>query len=115
VDGKGLARFDLDIVNVGEKSVAIGRLQFHMRRDPDGRDVDLMVRADGLRAYGVKIGGGLQLYTTLSQANALLPLLKGDNSWPEAIQRWRAQGGAAKPSQGIAAVLSPDWFLTPLY
>jgi len=115
VDGKGLARFDLDIVNVGEKSVAIGRLQFHMRRDPDGSDLDLMVRADGLSALGVKIGGGLQLYTTLSQATALMPLLRGDNSWPEAIQNWRAQGGAAKPSQSKAAILSPDWFLSPLY
>jgi hypothetical protein len=112
-DGKGLARFDLDIVNVGEKSVAIGRLQFHMRRGP--ADLDLMVRADGLAAYGVKVGGGLQLYTTLRRASALMPLLKGENSWPEAIQNWRARGGTTEPSQGIAAVLSPEWFLTPLY
>ncbi|HET7083944.1 MAG TPA: DUF2125 domain-containing protein [Rhizomicrobium sp.] len=115
VDGKGLARFDLDIMDVAEKVVAIGRLQFHMRRDPDGHDLDLMIRADGLQAYGIKVGGGLQLYTTLSQAAALAPLLKGEKSWPGAIQQWRAQGGAAKPSQGVAAILSPEWFLTPLY
>jgi hypothetical protein len=114
LDAKGLSRFDLDIVDLGAKDVAIGRLQFHMRRDPDGSDLDLMLRTDGLQLEGMK-AGNLQLYVTLSNVQALLPLLRGETSWPEAAQRWRDQGGKAKPSNGLVAALSPVWRLSPLY
>ena len=114
LDAKGLNRFDLDIANLGGNSFAIGRLQFHMRRDPDGRDLDLMFRTDGLQLAGLK-AGGLELYATLNQLGALMPLLRGEASWPEAVKTWRAQGGMAKLSKGLAAALSPVWRLSPLY
>ena len=114
LDGKGLNRFDLDIVDLGGKSFAIGRLQFHMRRDPDGSDLDLMLRTDGLALERVKLGN-LQLYVTLTQIEALMPLLRGEASWPDAAQHWRAQGGTAKLSSGLVAGLSPVWRLSPLY
>jgi hypothetical protein len=113
-DSKGLNRFDLDIANLGGNSFAIARLQFHMRRDPDGRDLDLMLRTDGLKLGGLT-AGNLELYATLSQLNALMPLLRGEASWPETARNWRAQGGRAKPSNGLAAALSPVWRLSPLY
>ncbi|HTC84585.1 MAG TPA: DUF2125 domain-containing protein [Rhizomicrobium sp.] len=114
LDGRGLNRFDLDIVDLGNSSFAIGRLQFHLRRDPDGTDLDLMFGTDGLQLDRVKIGN-LQLYVTLSQAEALLPLLRGEASWPQATQRWRALGGTAKLSSGLLAGQSPVWRLSPLY
>jgi hypothetical protein len=114
LDGRGLNRFDLDIVDLGNSSFAIGRLQFHLRRDPDGTDLDLMFTTDGLQLDRVKIGN-LQLYVTLSQAEALLPLLRGEASWPQATQRWRALGGTAKLSSGLLAGQSPVWRLSPLY
>jgi hypothetical protein len=114
LDAKGLARFDLDIVDLGGNNVAIGRLQFHMRRDPDGSDLDVMFRTDDLRLDRVRLGN-LQLSVTLSRLEALLPLLRGEASWPEAVQRWRAQGGSAKLSNGLVAGLSPAWRLSPLY
>ena len=114
LDAKGLARFDLDIVDLGGNNVAIGRMQFHMRRDPDGRDLDVMFRTDDLRLDRVKLGN-LQLSVTLSRLEALLPLLRGEDSWPQAVQRWRAQGGTAKLSNGRVAGLSPAWRLSPLY
>lgn len=113
LDAKGLSRFDLDIVDLAARDVAIGRLQFHMRRDPDSSDLDLMLRTDGLQLEGVKLGN-LQLYVTLSQLDALLPLLRGETSWPEAAQHWRDQGGKAKLSNGLLG-LSPVWRLSPLY
>ena len=46
LDDKGLSRADLDIVGMGAKDFTIGHFQFHMRRDPDGADLDLMLKAD---------------------------------------------------------------------
>jgi hypothetical protein len=114
LDKKGLNRFDLDILDLGGNSFAIGRLQFHMRRDPDGSDLDLMLKADELALDRVKLGD-LQLYVTLSKAEALLPLLRGEMSWPQAAQHWRELGGEAKLSKGLLAALSPVWRLSPLY
>ena len=114
LDGRGLNRFDLDIMDLGDKNFTIGRLQFHMRRDPDGRDLDLMLRTDGLELAGLK-AGNLELYVTLNQLNALMPLLRGEVSWPDAAQRWREQGGKAKLANGLLAALSPVWRLSPLY
>ncbi|HWU56871.1 MAG TPA: DUF2125 domain-containing protein [Rhizomicrobium sp.] len=114
LDGKGLSRFDLDIVNLGGNSFTIDRLQFHMRRDPDGSDLDLMFKTDGLQLAGLK-ADNLELYATLSQLSALMPLLRGETSWPEAAKSWRAQGGTAKLSKGLLAALSPVWRLSPLY
>ena len=114
LDRRGLSRFDLDIVGLGDSSFTIGRLQFHMRRDPDGSDLDLMFKTDGLQLAGLKVGD-LQLYITLSQLNALMPLLRGEVSWPDAAQHWREQGGKAKLTNGLLAALSPVWRLSPLY
>jgi hypothetical protein len=114
LDSKGLSRFDLDIANAGGSSFAIGRLQFHMRRDPGGSDLDLMFRTDDVRLEQVKLGN-LQLYVSLNQLEALLPLLRGEAGWPAAVQRWRDQGGRAKLSKGLLAELSPVWRLSPLY
>jgi hypothetical protein len=114
LDGKGLSRFDLDISSLGSNSFTIDRLQFHMRRDPDGSDLDLMFKTDGLQLAGLK-ADSLELYATLSRLNALMPLLRGEASWPEAVQNWRAQGGTAKLSKGLLAALSPVWRLSPLY
>lgn len=114
LDKEGLRRFDLDIANMGDAAFTITRFQFHMRRDPDGQSLDLMLKADGLKSQSLS-AENIQLYTTLSQARALAPLLRGDASWPKATARWRAEGGQAKPSQAMAAGLESDRLLSPLY
>jgi hypothetical protein len=98
---QALALFDLDIADASAKNIAAARFQFHMRRDPDGKDLDLMLEADGVRG-----GNDVKVYATLSNAAAFLPLLRGDASWPDAARAWRAQGGTAKYSQGTDALLS---------
>ena len=113
-DAKGL-RASISISWIwAARSFTVAALQFHMRRDPDGSDLDLMLGTDALKLEGVK-QGNLQLYITLSQLDALLPLLRGETSWPQAVQRWRAQGGKAKLSNGLLAGLSPVWRQSPLY
>lgn len=113
-DRNGLARFDLDIMDSGARDFTIGRLQFHMRRDPNGSDLDLMLRADSVTGFGPpqKL---VQVYATLNKERALASLLNGTMSWPMAIARWHGQGGWARLSQIVAPGFSPDKLLSPLY
>jgi hypothetical protein len=99
---------------MGGQDFTIGRLQFHMRRDPDGSDLDLMFKADALQTHTLK-AEKLQFYTTLNRAESLMALLRGEMPWPQATASWRAQGGKAKPSQVIAPGLAADGILSPLY
>ena len=110
LDDRGLARADLDLVDLRAKDSTIGRFQFHMRRDPDCADLDLMLRADAAGAPKE-----VQVYATLSRAGQLAPLLKGNTSWPQADANWRAQGGVARLSQVVAPGLDPQAILSPLY
>jgi hypothetical protein len=107
---QGLRRFDLDIVGMGGKDFAIGRFQFHMRRNPDGADLDLMLRTDAAGARKQ-----VQIYATLSRAGSLISLLEGKTSLPEAHANWRAQGGKARLSQVVAPGLDAEKLLSPLY
>ena len=112
LDAQGLRRFDLDIVQIGGADFTLARLQFHMRRDPDGNSLDLMISIDSLPAGKP---AHLQLYVTLPKAKALMSLLQGDIAWPEATKRWRSQGGTEKLSNGPAADQALGKFLKPLY
>jgi hypothetical protein len=107
---EGLRRFDLDIIGMGAKDFTIGRLQFHKRRDPDGSDLDLMLKADAAGARKQ-----VQVYALLNRAGSLVSLLKGETAWPDAAAAWRARGGTAKLSQVIAPGLAADALLSPLY
>jgi hypothetical protein len=110
LDDKGLSRADLDIIGMSAKDFSIGRLQFHMRRDPNGTDLDLMLKADGAGT-----GKDLQVYANLTRADLLAPLLKGQASWPQACSGWRAQGGVARLSQVVAPpATDPQSILSPL-
>jgi hypothetical protein len=106
----GLRRFDVDVMDAGSKDFTIGRFQFHMRRDPDGKSLDLMLRADNWNGRKQ-----VQVYATLSNAGAFEGLLKGEASWPDAAAAWRAQGGKAKLSQVIAPGLDPEALISALY
>lgn len=110
LDAKGLARADLEIVDMGGKDFTIGRFQLHMRRDPDGTDLDLMLKAESAGTRKL-----VQVYAALTHASSLASLLKGETSWPDADTNWRAQGGTAKLSQVVAPGLDPKEILSPFY
>lgn len=110
VDDKGLSRADLEIVGMAAKDFAIGRFQLHMRRDPDGAGLDLMLKAEGAGTRNL-----VQVYATLSHASSLTSLLKGEASWPDADANWKAQGGRANLSQVVAPGLDAQAILSPLY
>jgi hypothetical protein len=105
LDAQGLRRFDLDIASLAGPDFALARFQFHMRRDPNGNSLDLMVSTDRFEA-GSKKPEHRQLYATLEKSRPLMPLLRGESSWPDAVQRWRAHGGNEKLPSDAAAPLA---------
>jgi hypothetical protein len=121
----GLARFDLDMADAGEKGWALSRFQFHMRRDPDGKKLDLMFALEGLQLRPRLAGftfklkpGNLSFYASLSHLDALEDFLAGRASWPQTAERWRALGGNATLSQvkrGAVTVITPQILTSPLY
>jgi hypothetical protein len=117
LSGGGLSRFDLDIAAAGSRNFIAGRFQFHMRRDPDGRNLDLMLRADSVRPAGTHgaPAKNMQAYVSLTNASVFAPLLRGEVSWPDAARAWRSGGGVAKLSQVTAPEWSPDRLLSSLY
>jgi hypothetical protein len=92
-DQKGLARFDLELAAAAGKNFTAAHFQFHLRRDPDGHDLDLMTSADDVKPAPLS---AWKVYASLNNEAALLPLLRGEASWPQAVTAWRTTGGTAK-------------------
>lgn len=103
VDAHGLARFDLDIVDLGSPQITAGRFQFHMRRETESLKV--MVQADSVQGSGIdqKL---VQAYADLNRPDMLAPLLAGQIPWPVAAMLWRSNGGRAALSQTEAPNLA---------
>jgi hypothetical protein len=122
---RGLARFDFDMADAGESGWALSRFQFHMRRDPDAKNLDLMFALDGLQLRPRLAGltfklkpGDLSFYASLNRLDVLEDLLAGKASWPQTAERWRALGGKATLSQikrGAVTVVTPQILTAPLY
>lgn len=96
-DARGLARFDIDVVAADGTGFTAAGLQFHLRRDPDRKTLDVMLAADDVKGQ-TPFGGGiaqLRLYAGLNDIRALAGLLAGTQAWPDAAAAWRAAGGGA--------------------
>jgi hypothetical protein len=66
-----------------------------------------MASADALKSQALSFAK-LRAYWTLTEAEALMPLLAGKAKWPEALAQWRAQGGALEPISGtVPGLLAP--------
>lgn len=111
LDAHGLARFDLDIVDLGSAAITAGRFQFHMRRE--AQTLKMVLQADNVQGSGVdqKL---VQAYVDLNRLDRLAPLLEGQIAWPAAATQWRRNGGRATLSQTSAPDLAQD-VLSNLY
>jgi hypothetical protein len=98
-DARGLARFDLDVVDADGEGFTARRLQFHMRRDPDGKGLDVMARADDWKTDG-EAAPLVEGYFTLTAAAPLMPLLDGKAFWPDAARAWHDGGGQQVLTKG---------------
>jgi hypothetical protein len=98
---RGVSRIDIDIVDAVGTGFTARRLQFHMRRDPDGQDLDLMVKGDGLTGFGAPLKL-VQAYVTLNQGDVLMPLLQGAAYWPDVARAWHGHGGEVKMDKAVA-------------
>lgn len=108
-DDKGLKRFDIDIVDAGGAQFTAAELQLHLRRDPDGKSVDVMIRGDRVAGHSQ-----IQAYVTLTSAGELMPLLAGIAPWPDAVRAWHGHGGEVKLDKGVEPDLAAR-ALTALY
>jgi hypothetical protein len=108
-DARGLARADLDIVDADGQGFTARRLQFHMRRDPDGTDLDVMARTDDFNGFGEKAPLA-EAYYTLTDSALLMPLLDGKALWPDVVRAWHGGGGRQKLTRGTR----PDLAATAL-
>jgi hypothetical protein len=97
-DPGGLARFDLDLVGFGSKTLTAQRLQFHIRRDGTDK-LDLAVMADDVRIsseHCPSLGDRLivgRLTGTVTEARSFSLLRAGVQDWGSAVANWRAAGG----------------------
>ncbi len=106
----GLARFDLDIVNLGSPQITAGRFQFHMRREAES--LKMMVQAETVRGSGVdqKL---VQAYADLNRLDMLMPLLArqdalagGDDGVAETMAAAPRLSQTSAPDSGRRRVLS---------
>lgn len=111
IDAKGLLRFDLDMRAAAGEDFSAGRMQFHLRRDPDGTDLDIVASADQFQKKGNPAFsfGNVRWSAAVSDAAALMPLLAGRAAWPDGIAAWKSQGGAVRannsPAQSLLSAL----------
>jgi hypothetical protein len=112
IDG-GVAGAAVDIRDAAGDGFRAARLQFHMRRDPDHTDLDVMVRADDW--HGPDSTAPLvESYVTLTKAAPLMGFMAGKTPWPEAVQTWHADGGQAQMTKGTRKDLAAQ-ILSDLY
>jgi|WetSurMetagenome_2_1015567.scaffolds.fasta_scaffold324012_2 hypothetical protein len=117
LDDARLQRFDLDLFGFGSRAFIARRLQFHLRRNTGTLDYLLLVadlRAPGCSPFNARMEG------SLTEAQALAPLLAGKTDWQTALAAWRgAQGRTSGPlaalpaedlagGRGLRGVISPS-------
>jgi hypothetical protein len=114
VSSTGLQRFDLEILNLGDKAFTLDHFQFHLRRDPNRRELDVMLKADGLKSPDAA-GENLQIYANLNQVDLLAPLLRGEADWHKTMADWTFQGGRTTFTQvKLPQGQQPQMLLSPL-
>jgi hypothetical protein len=100
-DGKGLVRFDLDMVGASGKdsdgaAFTAARIQLHVRRDPKNDALDLMQSAVDVTASATPFGGhvqNLEVYSQVMPGSAFARLMAGRAGWMDALMAWRHQQG----------------------
>ncbi|HWC63585.1 MAG TPA: hypothetical protein VG501_08175, partial [Rhizomicrobium sp.] len=102
MDGKGLARFDLEMVAAGGNDregapFTAAHAQFHIRRNPTSDALDLQISGDDIHAARMGPFGNaiktLSLYVSVTPGSAFAPFLAGKQSWDAASDAWRERGG----------------------
>ena len=100
-DGKGISRFDLDMLDASGKdsdgaNFTAARAQLHMRRDPKSDALDLMLSALEIKDPGAPFGDHvkkLELYSKITPGSAFARLLSGQEGWMDAIMAWKHRSG----------------------
>lgn len=95
-----LVRFDLDLNAIGAREVSGARVQLHFRKSPDRDAIDIVASANQLHlspTLGAGFGGELHhanMTASLVPAQPVAALFAGRESWDQALEAWRRDGGA---------------------
>ena len=106
----GLARFDLDAIAIRSPELNADRFQFHLRRNPQHDQLDIIVSGQNLHLSAALQSGFGDTIRTLSLAASAAPatplqsVLGGKGDWRAALETWRTHGGAFNVS-----ALEVDW------
>lgn len=100
LDGAGLSRFDIEIVNWGSPAFTVADAQLHLRRNAARDAIDLFVTASdvhpgpGLRsAFGSEVRNA-SLTATIAPGATFDRLRAGQGDWLNAVADWRGHGGS---------------------
>jgi hypothetical protein len=100
-DSRGLTRADIDMADAGDAAFTTTRMQFHLRRDPDGKHLDLNLSADNVtRQKQIGLPLNFNIYLRFSRLDAITPLLAGSAGWPQTASRWRGMDGSRAQVDG---------------
>jgi hypothetical protein len=103
-DRDGLARFDIQILDVSSADISAARVEFHVRRNPTIDGYDLAATADGVHfsadldaPFGtdLKHFGSISL---ISPGSSFAKFLDGHGDWRPAVEDWRKSDGGLKIS-----------------
>ena len=103
-DGRGLVRFDLDLIGAGGSGFTLDRAQFHLRRNPSKEVLDFIASLEGLKlAHATRFGAVLhtaQVTGLVVPLQPLAALLRGEMRWQDAADGWRAAQGRVQIQSG---------------
>ncbi|GAA0550487.1 hypothetical protein FHS83_001250 [Rhizomicrobium palustre] len=105
----GLQRADIDLIGFGSTAFTAKRLQFHAQRQEGS--ILLLTEAEGLASKRSCVKDVHDRYAAVMEKAALIvPLLAGDASYGQTLQRWRQAGGFIKPqsTSPLAALRAED-------
>jgi hypothetical protein len=101
-DRDGLARFDVQALDISSGDISAGRVEFHIRRNPTVDGYDLAAAADSVHFspdLDVPFGTGLKHFASMaliSPGTSFVRFLKGHGDWRPAVEDWRKRDGGLK-------------------
>jgi hypothetical protein len=96
-DKRGLVRFDVDMIGAGGPGFTLGRVQFHLRRNPSQPVLDFIASLERLKLdHATRFGDALNSVSLSGMLGPIKPLeglLKGEMRWQDGADDWRTAHG----------------------
>ncbi|HEY0107113.1 MAG TPA: DUF2125 domain-containing protein [Rhizomicrobium sp.] len=97
-----VSRIDFDLIGFGSPALTAARVQMHARKAPGGAGIDIFATADGVHLspalaplFGPDVSS-VKLNARAMPAKPIDALREGRAGWVDALEGWRAAGGAVE-------------------